>query len=108
MYCPPDYVDQKMLQGLSPGSWRKEVTESQALVDLREQDSNNSSRAAEKCEMTSQITSTQDMVNSVGKGKLSRVLQDCLMKLIERNNTYINTYVLYPTVLDDDLFHLWY
>ena len=58
--------------------------------------------------MTSQITSTQDMVNSVGKGKLSRVLQDCLMKLIERNNTYINTYVLYPTALDDDLFHLWY
>ena len=42
MYCPPDYVDQKMLQGLSPGSWRKEITESQALVDLREQDSNNS------------------------------------------------------------------
>ena len=72
MYCPRDYVDQKMSQGLSHGSWHKEVTESQGLV------------------------------------KLSRVLQVCLMKLIERNNTYINTYVLYPTALDDDLFHLWY
>ena len=36
-----------------------------------------------------------NMVNLVGKGKL-----------IEANNTYINTYVLFPTTLDD-LFYLW-
>ena len=51
--------------------------------------------------MITKITSTQNMVNLVDKGKLSRVLQVCLMKLIEANNTYINTYVLSPTTLDD-------
>ena len=40
----------------------------------------------------------------VGKGKLSRVLQVCLMKFIEANNTYINTYVLSPTTLDDSFY----
>ena len=29
------------------------------------------------------------------------------MKLIEANNTYIDTYVLSPTASDDDLFYLW-
>ena len=35
-----------------------------------------------------------------------RVPHICLMKLIEANSTYINTYVLYPTTLDD-LFYFW-
>ena len=34
------------------------------------------------------------------------VLHICLMKLIETNSTYINTYVLSPTTLDD-LFYFW-
>ena len=54
--------------------------------------------------MISKITSTQNVVNSVGKRKLSRVLQVCLMKLLEANNTYIDTYVLLPATSDDNLF----
>ena len=96
MYCQPDYVDQKTSQGLSPGSWRNKATEIQGLIHLRAQGSNNSTRTAKKCKMIPKITSTQNMVNLFGKGKLSRVLQVCLMKLIETNNTYINTYVLSP------------
>ena len=38
--------------------------------------------------MIPKLTSTQNMVNLVGKGKLSRVLQVCLMKLIEANDIY--------------------
>ena len=35
LYCPPDFVDQETSQGLSPGSWCNEATESQQLIDLR-------------------------------------------------------------------------
>ena len=48
MYCPPDYVDQKTSQGLSPESWRNEATEIQGLVGLIAQGSNNSTRAAKE------------------------------------------------------------
>ena len=104
MYYPPDYVDQEMSQGLSPGvikplKFRDWLTwEHDVLITLLE--------LQKKCKMITKITSTQNMVNLVDTGKLSRVLQVCLMKLIEANNTYINTYVLSPTTLDD-LFYLW-
>ena len=48
MYCPPDYVDQEMSQGLSPGSWLNEATEIQGLVYLRAQGSNYSTRSAKE------------------------------------------------------------
>ena len=48
MYWPSDYVEQKMSQGLSPGSRRNEITGSQGLVDMRAQGSNNYSRAAKE------------------------------------------------------------
>ena len=48
LYCPPDYVDQETSQGLSPETWLNEATESQGLVDLRAQGSNNSTRAAKE------------------------------------------------------------
>ena len=56
--------------------------------------------------MIPKITSTRNMVNLVGKEKWSKVLQVCLMKLIEANKTFIIAYVLSPTTLDD-FFYLW-
>ena len=46
--CPPGYVDQETLQGLSPGSWHNEATRIQGLIHLRAQGSNNSTRAAKE------------------------------------------------------------
>ena len=46
--CPPDYVDQETLQGLSPGSWCYEATKTQGLIDWRAQSSNNSARPAKE------------------------------------------------------------
>ena len=46
MYCLPDYVDQEMSQGISPGSWHNEATETQTMIDLRAQGSTSSTRAA--------------------------------------------------------------
>ena len=84
---------------MKPLEFRDSFTwEHKVLITLQE--------LQKKCEMIPKITSTQNMVNLVGKEKLSRVIQVCLMKLIEANNTYINTYVLSPTTLDD-LFYLW-
>ena len=65
MYCPPDYVDQEMLQGLSPGSWHNEATEIQGLINLRAQSSNNSTRASKEVRHDS-----KDYFNSE-HGKLS-------------------------------------
>ena len=48
LYCPPDFVDQETSQGLSPGSWCNEATESQQLIDFGAQGSNNSTRAAKE------------------------------------------------------------
>ena len=48
-----------------------------------------------KCEMIPKLTSTQNMVNLVGKGKLSRVLQVCLMKLTEANDIYQYLYFVH-------------
>ena len=77
MYCPPDYVDQETLQRLSPESWHNEATEIQELINLKAQGSNTLQELQKKSEMIPKITSTQSMVNLVGKGKLSRVLQVC-------------------------------
>ena len=46
--CPPGYVDQETLQGLSPGSWHNEATRIQGLIHLRAQGSHNSTRAAKE------------------------------------------------------------
>ena len=48
MYLPPDYIDQKTSQGLSPESWRNKATKIQGLINLRAQGSNNSTRAAKE------------------------------------------------------------
>ena len=48
MCSPSDYADQETSQGLSHGSWRNEATEIQGLINLRAQDSNNSTRAAKE------------------------------------------------------------
>ena len=48
MYFPPDYVDQEMLQGLSPRSCRSDATEIKWLIDLRAQGFNYYTRVAKK------------------------------------------------------------
>ena len=88
MYCPLDYVDQEMsgcllvagvMKPLKVKDWL--ASEHKVLIILQE--------LQKKCEMISKITPIQKMVKSVRKEKLSRVLQVCLMMLIEANNSYI-------------------
>ena len=47
-YCPPDYVDQEIVQATLPRRWRVETNAIQGLAGLRMQGSNNFSRIAKE------------------------------------------------------------
>ena len=47
-YCPPDYVDQKIVQGTLPERWRVEANGVQDLTGLGIQESNNFTRISKE------------------------------------------------------------
>ena len=46
--CPPDYFDQKTVQGTLPGRWRVEANRFQDLTGLGIQESNNFTRISKE------------------------------------------------------------